>query len=157
MNCSTPLTATLAVAMLCTTLNVSAQHSPHRGPPPGGHAPPSFGTLPRGHAPFSPPPFGPHPSGHGHKLPPPHFGSLHGGHSSPYRGYGPPSGYHHRPPPPQPYYRHYYGYDDAWLAPAIIGAFRLGYLLSQPGYQTIIVEPRPYYQPYSVESIIYGE
>jgi len=157
MNCRTLLTAALAGSMLCASLTVSAQHSPHGRPPLGGHAPlsrPSFGPLPGGHAPFSRPPFSTRPGGHA--PPPSSYGSIRGGRPSYPWAYGPPSGYHH-PYPPSPYYGHYYGYDDAWLAPAIIGAFGLGYLLSQPGVHSGIVGYPLWYLPYIDESLIYGE
>jgi len=158
MNYRALITAALAGSMLCASLTVSAQHSPHGGPLFGGHAPlsrHSFGPLPGGHAPFSRPFFGPLPGGH--HPPPSSYGSFRGGRPPLPWAYGPPSGYRY-PYRSSPYYGHYYGYDDAWLVPGIIGAFGLGYLLSQPGYQPIIAEPPPYYYlPYIDESLIYDE
>jgi len=75
--------------------------------------------------------------------------------------HGPPPGhdygYHHPPPPPPPRrYGHYHGYDGAWVAPAIIGGIGLGYLLSQPSPQTVIVErPAPSYQQRCDETTVY--
>ncbi len=46
-----------------------------------------------------------------------------------------------------PYGRGYgYGprYGGAWVAPAIIGGIGLGYLLTQPRREVVVVEPPPY-------------